>query len=294
MLHFILIISLLIFPSLSLTLSSHSFPSNKMAQNSNTEAQSPPTPEARPVGGTEFSWCKAVPAGTGVTVLSLLLSKPPQIAVVQNALHKLQNSHPILRSKIHLDPSNNTFHFLTPPTPTVQIHPFDLASTAHIIQCQSDGHDPFHVLLEHEMNQEDTWRNYAADVDVLHAAVYSISHDRFAVFLRLHTASCDRASAVALLNELLRFVAGGDEASGEKVNSPIEDLIPEGKTNKPFWARGLDVLGYTLNAFRFANLSFVDAGSPRSSRIIRLQLNVAETENLLAVSYHHPVSFFIA
>ncbi|KHN42803.1 hypothetical protein glysoja_036977, partial [Glycine soja] len=233
-------------------------------------------------GGTEFSWCKAVPIGTGVTVLSLLLSKPPQIAVVQNALHKLQNSHPILRSKIHLDPSNNTFHFLTPPTPTVQIHPFDLASTAHIIQCQSDGHDPFHVLLEHEMNQEDTWRDYAADVDVLHAAVYSISHDRFAVFLRLHTASCDRAAAVALLNELLRFVAGGDEASVEKVNSPIEDLIPEGKTNKPFWARGLDVLGYTLNAFRFANLSFVDAGSPRSSRIIRLQLNVAETENLLA------------
>ncbi|KAK7392631.1 hypothetical protein VNO78_21075 [Psophocarpus tetragonolobus] len=255
-----------------------------MAQNCETEAQSPETTEARPVGGTEFSWCKAVPIGTGVTVLSLLLSKPPQIDILQNALHKLQNSHPILRSKIHLDTSNNTFHFLTPPNPNVQIHPFDLASTADIIQSQSNGHDPFHTLLEHEMNQN-TWRDYTArDLDVLYASVYTLSPDRFAVFFRLHTAACDRAAAVALLHELLRLVAGAaDHVAGEeKVDLGIEDLIPEGKMNKPFWTRGLDVLGYSLNAFRFSNLSFVDADSPRSSRIVRLQLNADETKNLLS------------
>ncbi|TKY53109.1 hypothetical protein E2542_SST24632 [Spatholobus suberectus] len=252
------------------------------------ETQSPPRPEpseVRPVGGTEFSWCKAVPVGTGVTVLGLHLSKPPPIPLLQNALHKLQNSHPILRSKIHLDPSADSFHLVTPPTPNVQVQPFDLPSTARIVEAQSDGHDPFHTLLEHEMNR-DTWRDpTAGDADVLHATTYTVAPDRFAVFLRLHTAACDRAAAVALLKELLRLVGGGsgeEAAEEEKVNSAIEDLIPEGKMNKPFWARGLDVLGYSLNALRFANLSFVDAGSPRCSRIVRLQLNVDETKNLLA------------
>lgn len=92
---------------------------------------------------------------------------------------------------------------------------------------------------------------------------------------------------MALLKELLLLFAGaaGYEAAEEKVNSPVEDLIPEGKINKPFWARGLDVLGYSLNAFRFSNLNFVNADSPRSSSIVRLQMNADETKNLLAVSY---------
>ncbi|CAJ1969529.1 unnamed protein product [Sphenostylis stenocarpa] len=259
-----------------------------MAQNGETEAQSPETSEPtdiRPVGGTEFSWCKAVPIGTGVTVLSLLLSKPPEITILQNALHNLQNAHPILRSKIHLDPSTNTFHFLTPPSPNVQVEPFDLESTAHIVQAQSNGHDDtFHALLEHQMNH-DTWRDYALrDLDVLHASVYNVACDRFTVFLRLHTAACDRAAAVALLRELLCLFAGACAVETEKetVSLAIEDLIPEGRTHKPFWARGLDVLGYSLNALRFANLNFVDAASPRSSRIVRLQLNADETKNLLA------------
>ncbi|XP_027937538.1 uncharacterized protein LOC114192129 [Vigna unguiculata] len=263
-----------------------------MAQNGDNEAQSPeasePT-ESRPVGGTEFSWCKAVPLGTGVTVLGLLLSKRPEIPVLQNALHNLQNSHPILRSKIHLDPSTNTFHFLTPASPNVQVQHFDLASTATIVQAHSNGDDdPFHTLLEDQMNH-DTWHDYAPrDLDVLYASVFTLPHDRFAVFLRLHTAACDRAAAVALLLDLLRLFSGDGTGDGtgdigeEKVSSAMEDLIPEGKMHKPFWARGLDVLGYSLNAFRFSNLNFVDAASLRRSRIVRLQLNEEETKNLLA------------
>ncbi|KAJ1375879.1 hypothetical protein SESBI_50530, partial [Sesbania bispinosa] len=192
-----------------------------MAQDGNSENLDPPTLEStttRPVGGTEFSWCKAVPGGTGTTVLSLLLSKPPQIPLVQNALHKLQNSHPILRSKIHLNHSPNTFHFVTPPNPASKSNP-------------------------------------------------SISNQR---------------PRSLNANPTLVAGGGGGEVKEEKVNSAIEDLIPDGKTNKPFWARGLDVLGYSLNALRFANLSFVDANSPRSSRIVRMQLNADETKNLLA------------
>lgn len=135
----------------------------------------------------------------------------------------------------------------------------------------------------------DTWRDpNAGDTDVMYASTYEISHERIAVFLRLHTSVCDRAAAVALLKELLRLVAGGGdggEVREEKVNSAIEDLVPEGKRNKAFWARGLDVLGYSLNAFRFSNLCFVDAASPRRSRIVRMRLNADETKSLLAVSY---------
>lgn len=123
------------------------------------------------------------------------------------------------------------------------------------------------------------------DVDVMYASTYAIDEKRLAVFLRLHTSACDRAAAVALLKELLLLVAGRGDGGGmmkeEKVNLAIEDLVPEGKKNKPFWARGLDVLGYSLNAFRFSNLSFVNADSPRRSRMVRLQLNAEETKRLL-------------
>lgn len=132
------------------------------------------------------------------------------------------------------------------------------------------------------------------DVDVMYASTYAIDEKRLAVFLRLHTSACDRAAAVALLNELLRLVAGRGDGGGvkeDKVNLAIEDLIPEGKKNKPFWARGLDVLGYSLNAFRFSNLSFVNADSPRRSRMVRLQLNADETKRLLDVSHYHSLFY---
>lgn len=136
-----------------------------------------------------------------------------------------------------------------------------------------------------------------ADADVFHASVYTISDSQWAGFLRLHTSACDRAAAVALLKELLGRVAGRVKESVEKetVNLAIEDLIPEGKANKPFWARGLDVLGYSLNSLRFSNLDFVDADSPRCSQVAKLQLNTDETERLISVSvsflFYHDTTF---
>ncbi|KAI4300498.1 hypothetical protein L6164_033869 [Bauhinia variegata] len=255
-----------------------------------------PDSTSRPVGGTEFSWCKAVPGGTGITVLGLLFSKPPNIPVIQTALQNLQNSHPILGSKLHLDTSTNSYQFVIPPNPHIHITQFDLKSTSDVINGNSNDHftNLFHLIHEHEMNRN-TWRTPSdalpTDTDVFDVSVYKISDQQWGVFLRLHTSACDRAAAVALLRELLELVGGrvkeGKEAEmgfGDKknINLPIEDLIPEGKANKPFWARGLDVLGYSLNSFRLANLEFVDAHSPRSSSVVRLRLNTDETERLLA------------
>ncbi|XVE61461.1 hypothetical protein DITRI_Ditri06bG0042200 [Diplodiscus trichospermus] len=268
-------------------------------QNPNPET---PEPKIRAAGGTEFSWCRAVPGGTGITVLSLLLSNPPNIPLLEAALSRLQVSHPILRSRLHFDASVNTFYFVTHPNPLVKIQSFDLQSTSHILQGlsgDSNNIDSHQFLLEHELNVN-SWKRSTdegdddnqADQDVFFVTLYTPSETSWVVVFRLHTAACDRAAAVALLKELLELVGGGtanveeigkgnDETDNE-LSLGIEDLIPSGKANKAFWARGVDILGYSLNSFRLANLNFVDANSARRSQVVRLQMNPDETDRLVA------------
>lgn len=122
------------------------------------------------------------------------------------------------------------------------------------------------------------------------ANVYGLDDDRWVVALRLHTSGCDRTSAVTLLREMMRLMSGGGGGEGgtEKenggkgeVNLGIEEYIPNGKANKPFWARGVDVLGYSLNSLRLSNLNFWHAGLPTSSQVVRLQMNSHDTHQLL-------------
>lgn len=250
----------------------------------------------RAVGGTEYSWCRAVPGGTGITVLALLVSKQPDVAIVQNALRTILTSHPILNTKLHFDPATKTFSFLSHPTPNLRIQPFDLQSTAEILQgAENDAASPFQLILEHELNKN-SWRNLDdasyADTDVFFASLYCLGEARWALMLRLHTGACDRAAAAALVRGLVRELAAegvaggverGVEGSGEG-SLGIEELIPKGKGDKPFWARGVDMLGYSLNSFRLSNAEFADATSPRLSRVVRLKLDLQDTERLLEVS----------
>ncbi|XP_015898620.3 uncharacterized protein LOC107432075 [Ziziphus jujuba] len=253
-------------------------------------------PKARPLGGTEYSWSRAVPGGTGITVLSILLTKPLDILHLQNALRNFQISHPILNSKLHFNPTTNSFSFLTQPTPNLQIQSFDLPSTDQILRDllnpNSDSVTPFHLILEHELNQN-SWQNpdhpSYADTDVFFASLYAVSDTQWALILRLHTSVCDRTAAVALLRGLLVKLAGRREEGGtdwglkgtEKVSLGIENLIPHGKASKPLWARGVDMLGYSLNSFRLANLEFLDPNSPRHSQVVRLLMNEEDTQKLL-------------
>ncbi|CAA2970484.1 Hypothetical predicted protein [Olea europaea subsp. europaea] len=250
--------------------------------------------KCRPVGGTELSWCKAVPGGTGITVLGLLLSKPLDITILRNALHKLQISHPILNSQLHLSPTSNSYSYVTPPTPQLQIRPFDLQSTSQILQTIDNGNptpssiSPFHLIMEHELNKN-AWQNQEPllDIDLFFASVYTLENENWVVALRLHTSACDRTSALALLRELLGLIGGEGFDSSEsgkemEVNLGIEDDIPSGKANKPLWARGVDMLGYSLNSLRLANLSFKDTEAPRMSRVVRLQLNSEDTDRILS------------
>ncbi|KAF5737439.1 hypothetical protein HS088_TW13G00319 [Tripterygium wilfordii] len=258
-------------------------------------------PTARAVGGTEYSWCKSVVTGTGITVLTLLFSKPPDFPFLETALHYLQNSHPILRSKLRFDPTTKNFSFATPSAAThKEIQQFDLSSTNEILENLSgfDAHiPPHHLILEHELNRN-TWLNpnhplesesdLDHDFDLFFASAYTLSDTQWSLVLRLHTSVCDRSSAVTLLRELMKLSGGGDRGiqkeyeSEGKVSLGIEDYIPNGKDRKPFWARGMDLLGYSLNSFRLANLEFVDANSPRYTKMVRLQMNPDDTERLVA------------
>ncbi|CAH2064298.1 unnamed protein product [Thlaspi arvense] len=251
----------------------------------------------RPVGGTEYSWCRAIAGGTGIAVIALLLSRTPKLENLQNTLNKLQIYHPILRSSFRFDASANSFSFVTSADSSVEIQPFDSASTAQIIRDSDDPFaDPHRIILEHEMNKN-TWidphRWTNGEAGVFFVSLYDLrdGEERILTF-RLNTGACDRTSAVTLLRDFMRETTATDGCGGNGpvaetagLGQAIEELVPSGKGNKPFWARGIDVLGYSLNAFRFSNLNFVDAEeSNRRSQVVRLKLERDQTLKLVAVS----------
>ncbi|KAL9150166.1 hypothetical protein ABFS82_12G151900 [Erythranthe guttata] len=252
-------------------------------------------PKIRPAGATELSWCKAVPGGTGITVLTILLSKPPDTQFLQNALQKLQIAHPILNSKLHFDPVANSFTYVIPPNPHIQIQPFDLQSTSQILRTNfpddyaSASVSHFHLILEHELNNN-SWQNPdpSSDTDVFFASLYTLEDDKWVVALRLHTSACDRTSAVALLKGLLGVMVEEEEGvamekgKDAEVSLGIEEYFPSGQGSKPFWARGVDMLGYSLNSLRLSNLDFKDTVSPRLSRVVRLKMNAEDTRRILS------------
>lgn len=269
----------------------------------------------RSVGGTEHSWCRAVTGGgggTGIVVLAFLFSKPLDVSVLQNDLRKLQMSHPILRTRLHFDASTKTFSFVTSPLPFTEIKSFDISSTSRILLSKNNNNSnsnttPFYMILEHELNNN-TWLNLDRrslshnddddDADLFFASIYALPDKKWVATLRLHTAACDRTAAVSLLRELLEVLvkAGGEKEvvgknkgdtkweKGNKgeVSLGIENLVPSDKSKKPLWARGMDMLGYSMNSFRLTNLKFKDTKSPRFSEVVRLQMDLPETSRLLS------------
>ncbi|XP_047308275.1 uncharacterized protein LOC124911800 [Impatiens glandulifera] len=253
--------------------------------------------ERRLVGGTEYSWCRAVPGGTGITVLGIVLADQSDISHFRNAIHKLQITHPILRAKLHFDPSVNNFSYIIPPNPHFQIQSFDFQSTAEILRTIRDSDtdsssiSSFQLILEYEMNRND-WASSEEeteskpDTDVFFASSYILDGGALAMIIRLHTSACDRAGAAVLQRQLLGLITEEKDYEEElgqdgELGLGIEEYIPAGKANKPFWARGVDMLGYSLNSFRLSNLNFIDADSPRKSRIVWLKLDQDHTSRVL-------------
>ncbi|OMO68331.1 hypothetical protein COLO4_29696 [Corchorus olitorius] len=250
--------------------------------------------QVRVVGGTEHSWCKAVLGGTGIAVLAILTTKNPDISLLRNALHKLQNSHPIIRSRLHYNPSGNAFSFVTSPSPFIQVKSFNQLTTSNILENlynkqENQNTSPLHLILEHELNQN-AWTTSGnssnTKTDVFFASVYALPGAKWVVVLRLHASACDRTTAVSLLRELLTLTGMNEEekemTNKTEVSLAIEDLVPKGKAKKTFWARGVDMLSYSVNSFRLTNLKFKDTKSPRSTQVVRLLINPEDTKKILS------------
>ncbi|CAO2172163.1 unnamed protein product [Urochloa humidicola] len=238
----------------------------------------------RAPGGTEYSWCRAVPGGTGTTLLALRLSRSAAAAeaaaAAQAALRSLQSAHPVLRGRLRTTPSGPTLAFpsAAPASPPLlPIEPVPAPESAA----------DFDALLEHELNRN-PWADpeSSSDAPVLFATLYELppAPGGAALFVRIHTVACDRSAANALAKELVALLGGGEEErvpEDAAAEAALEERIPQRDTWKPFWARGMDMVGYSINGLRTSTLPFIETGTERSTQMLRLGLGRDETTRLL-------------
>ncbi|CAA7405345.1 unnamed protein product [Spirodela intermedia] len=244
----------------------------------------------RELGGTEKSWCKAVPGGTGIMVVAVAISRPIELSFLRTALQKLQDSNQILRAKLPLQRGVESFTISL--APYVEIESFDAVETSEILSRRigaSGEVSPFERLVEHDLNRN-PWAvqagsSAAAPAPVFFAATYAVPESETTIVsLRLHSAVCDRTTSSSVLWWLLGLLAEIEDGDGgERTAHPgIEEMTIMATAGKPFWARGRDILGYSFNFTRSACLPFQNTALPRSSAIARMVLTAAETSDLLS------------
>ncbi|KAH7685573.1 Alcohol acetyltransferase/N-acetyltransferase protein [Dioscorea alata] len=254
------------------------------------DSQTPHHLTGRPVAGTEHSWCSVVPGGTGITVLLLRLSRPIPCSLLATAITDLLNSHPLLRARLTRTNPNEPFFFSIPPLCDPIIETLSLSPDL-----------PFLSALDLELNRN-PWTDTPEpnQIPVFFATIFENQPDPgpSLIVLRFHTSVCDRTAAVAILKELMALLGGGGEGqsrNGENgVNLGIEDLIPKKDSWKPFWARGKDLIGYSLNGLRTYCLGFQDTGSARSSEVVRLVVDQDETNRILSACKERGIKLFSA
>ncbi|CAI5487461.1 unnamed protein product [Closterium sp. Naga37s-1] len=155
--------------------------------------------------------------------------------------------------------------------------------------------------------------------------MYRLHEGRSLILFRAHTSVCDRKSAGIIVEDLLSFLddevngsgsrsdlGSANECSGNEPNpedkdqsakiqtaelpvptlKDVESCIPPELSRKPFWAHGLDVVGYGLNSRRYSWLPFHDSSSERQSALIRSGLSKSDTERLKRACEKHNVTIF--
>uniref|UniRef100_A0A453FZJ1 Phthiocerol/phthiodiolone dimycocerosyl transferase C-terminal domain-containing protein n=1 Tax=Aegilops tauschii subsp. strangulata TaxID=200361 RepID=A0A453FZJ1_AEGTS len=230
---------------------------------------------SRAVCGTEYSWCRAAPGGTGATLIALRLSRGG--AAAEAAVRALQSAHPVLRAHLRGPASSPTLAFPS-SAPQLRLAPQP---------CALD----FHSLLEREINRN-PWAAAAPGPDgapVLFAALYELPPPAggAALFVLIHTAVCDRAASEALPRELLALLGGagvgGPEVKEETaaVEAGLEKRMRKKDSRKPLWARGVDMVGYSIDGLRASTLPFEETGTARSTQMVRLRFSREDTTRLL-------------
>ncbi|XP_039143410.1 LOW QUALITY PROTEIN: uncharacterized protein LOC120280599 [Dioscorea cayenensis subsp. rotundata] len=256
------------------------------------DSQTPHHLTGRPVAGTEHSWCSVVPGGTGITILLLRLSRPISLFSLP-PLSPISSTPTPSSAPGSLEPTQtNTSSSPSLPFATPSSKPYPYLPVP-----------PFLSALDLELNRN-PWTDTPEpnQIPVFFTTIYENQPDPgpSLIVLRFHTSVCDRTAAVAILKELMALLAGGggggeegQSRNGENgVNLGIEDLIPKKDSWKPFWARGKDLIGYSLNGLRTHCLSFQDTDSARSSEVVRLVVDQDETNRILSACKERGIKLF--
>lgn len=232
----------------------------------------------RKLGKTESNWVAAVESGTGTTVTSILFERRVPVAEVEEALGDLVRVHPRLRSVIVQEGSE--YFFRTAPE-------------AHGSVCEVDrrfdednAKELWHSITESELNAPFPTE---FPLPVFAPKLYLLPESQSLLVLRLHAAAADMASTATIVKHIvssLRRSEGRVPHDGEAVLPSVEDAIPPGQANKPFWAHGVDVVGYGLVSRRHAYLPFDDTDGVRTSNLLRGSLTVNATTLLLKARSH--------
>lgn len=239
----------------------------------------------RNLGKTESNFCAAIESGTGITITSIWFSRRVPLADLESSLRDLLALHPRLRSEITFEQNELRFH--TSEEVSVLICEVDQSSRSFEEEENSNAREPWHLITEEELNTPFP-KEYPIPVFV--PKLYILPHSESLLVLRLHSAAVDMASTATIVKQIVSSLhtRSGTEAlenfevSEEIVILPsVEDGIPPGQANKPFWAHGVDVVGYGLVSRRHAYLPFEDTESVRKSKLLRGALSTEATNLLL-------------
>ncbi|KAJ7551000.1 hypothetical protein O6H91_07G129100 [Diphasiastrum complanatum] len=256
---------------------------------------------SRAMGTSESNWCRAVKGGTGITVIGLLFAKQLDSALVEAAIESLLAEHPLLRAEVQ-DRDGKPW-FMIYDTPAAALEEIDRSSESPGSQFSSEnaeaGSEQWLQIVEDEMNTSFSKQN---PFRVFQCRLYRLPRDCSLLVIRVHAAGCDLASSSSISPHIIKFLLEFSDAekhgqslddflrskntahveSVVKVNLPaMESCIPKKSSRKPFWAHGVDMIGYGLLATKHAYLPLENTDAPRRSRLVRSIFSRDSTRELI-------------
>ncbi|KAJ7548926.1 hypothetical protein O6H91_07G033300 [Diphasiastrum complanatum] len=268
---------------------------------------------SRVMGTSEANWCRAVDGGTGVTVTGLLYAKPLEVGLAEAAIISLLAEQPLLRATV--EDRDGKPWFIINDSPSISLEEIDRSSEAEGEEPleEEDGEsrkERWLKIVEEEMNKPFP---KVKPFPVFQALLYRLPQKTSLLILRTHSGACDLASAAPISSHIVQFLGEFAEAekSGQSVdqflkskedaslasvvrlNLPsMESAVPPEMSKKPFWAHGVDMIGYGLVSRRHAYLPFDVTKAPWHSCVIRSRLTREATEQLIQGCEKHSTNLF--
>ncbi|KAH8967046.1 hypothetical protein BDL97_03G057500 [Sphagnum fallax] len=236
---------------------------------------------SRLMGTSEENWTKSTALGTGLAVFAIALRRSLEVRWVTEAAREVMEQHSLLRAQAVQNAKGKLAFQVSSEaaSPLVEVLPWpsrELASSSCLsgvlVLPDDEGDNAFSLALDQVIRQEmnapflNSEGKPSLPLDLFQIHVYSEpSQSQTIIIMRFHSSGLDRPSAVTVVQEFftaLNAIVDGaapqlsDNPGTSVLLAPIEELIPKGKASKNFLQKGLDTVGYALNAKKYALLPF--------------------------------------